>query len=91
MQKIIEDHSIKLILFDCDGVFFDNHKPISGTLEVLDKLYERGDLEIAYLTNNTTKRRETLVERFDKYGLKHQLPLEKFYATAYLAGQYIKQ
>lgn len=64
MENLINQHSIKVFLFDVDGVFFDKNEPIPGALEALDKLYDRGDIEIAYLTNNSTKKREDLISRF---------------------------
>jgi HAD superfamily hydrolase (TIGR01458 family) len=72
----------KGFLFDLDGVFYQSGKPLPGAIDALSYL-RKGNLPFRFLTNTTTKNRQTLQENLTNIGLAC---IEKEIITAGFAG-----
>lgn len=60
-------NNAQLILFDLDGTLYIGNKAISGAVEALNQLRERGYL-LRFLTNTTTKSQADLVQQLRTLG-----------------------
>lgn len=56
------------ILFDLDGVLYENDQPIAGGADTVDWFRER-DIPLRFLTNTTSKSRNALVEKLASFGI----------------------
>lgn len=80
-------NSFDTVVTDCDGVLWVSGQAIPGSPEVLNRLRELGK-KIFYVTNNSTKTRDELVEGATKLGyIAHK---EEIISTAYLTAAYLK-
>lgn len=55
-------------LFDLDGVVWVGNNPVNGAIESLAYLQSQNK-RIFYITNNSTRNREEVQQRFKKFGL----------------------
>ncbi|KAL4232540.1 hypothetical protein ACF0H5_007232 [Mactra antiquata] len=77
-------------LFDCDGVLWENdhvtHIPgISEAIHLLQDLNKR----LIYVTNNSTKSRLDLQNKFNEHGFHS--PLENVFTNSYACALYLKE
>jgi HAD superfamily hydrolase (TIGR01458 family) len=56
------------ILFDLDGVLYENDQPIAGGADTVDWFREQ-HIPFLFLTNTTSKPRDALVEKLASYGI----------------------
>jgi phosphoglycolate phosphatase len=61
-------NSVKMFIFDCDGVIWKGDKLIDGVPETLDMLRAMGK-RLVFVTNNSTKSRKQYAKKFDSLGL----------------------
>jgi len=78
----------KLFIFDLDGVIYLGDQLISGALEVINKLKDLNK-KIYYLTNNSTKTRESYVEKLKKMNIESNT--ENIITSAYATALYLKK
>ncbi|KAL4225152.1 hypothetical protein ACF0H5_015845 [Mactra antiquata] len=74
-------------LFDCDGVLWHCGHPIAGCVEAVQKLKKLGK-RIFYVTNNSSKTREQMVEKCQKMG--YPAEQDSIICTAYVSALYLK-
>ena len=55
------------LLFDCDGVVYMGNNPIDGAIAAIEKLTNLGK-NIYYITNNSSRSRRDLADKFAKLG-----------------------
>ncbi|XP_005097998.1 glycerol-3-phosphate phosphatase isoform X1 [Aplysia californica] len=85
-KDLIEN--VDTFLFDCDGVLWDGHGMIEGSLETLLKLKELGK-KVFYVTNNSSKSRQHYLDRCKQLGFPAEK--EEIVCTAYIAAAYLKK
>jgi len=56
------------ILFDLDGVLYENDQPIAGGADTIDWFRDH-DIPFRFLTNTTSKSRNALVEKLASFGI----------------------
>ena len=91
LNKEIAQNIIKNIdnyLFDCDGVIWNWPQPIQGSVEFINKLKSLGK-KCFFITNNSTKTRETYVEMMKKIGIE-KVDENDIVCTAWLLASYLK-
>ncbi|SBS88225.1 4-nitrophenylphosphatase, putative [Plasmodium ovale] len=76
----------KVFFFDCDGVLWKGNDVIQGAVEVIAKLL-REDKKVYFITNNSTKSRNTLLEKFHKLGFLF-VKKENILCTSYAIAKY---
>lgn len=76
-------------LFDCDGVLWGNDHvtPIPRIPEAIEKLH-RENKRLIYVTNNSTKSRLTLQQKFLEYGFNSNLG--HIFTNSYACALYLK-
>lgn len=75
-------------LFDCDGVIWNWPHPIPGSVECINKLKETGK-KCFFITNNSTKTRQVLVEQFKSVGIRN-VHENDIICTSWLLAGYLK-
>lgn len=78
---------LKYVLSDCDGVLWNGDRAITGAREFLATL-RKHDRRVCFVTNNSTKTREQILERCHK--LNFEASLDDVYGTAYATAAYLK-
>lgn len=76
----------KYLLVDLDGVIWRGEKPIKKNVEALIDIAEK-EVEIYYITNNSTKSRVEYVDRLKRFGISTDT--EHIVNAAYLAAHYV--
>ena len=79
--------NLKGILFDLNGVFYVDDQPVEGAVETIEKIKEK--FPCRFVTNTTTKSRETFHQKLVDMGL----PIEKseVISAPYAAVLYLRQ
>ncbi|KAH9564739.1 hypothetical protein CY35_04G040800 [Sphagnum magellanicum] len=80
-------NSVKMFIFDCDGVIWKGDKLIDGVPETLDMLRAMGK-RLVFVTNNSTKSRKQYAKKFDSLGLN--VAEEEIFASSFAAAAYLK-
>ncbi len=75
-------------LFDCDGVLWNYPKAIPGSIECINKLKSLGK-KCFFITNNSTKTRQTYFEIIQKFGIKNA-SIDDIVCTAWILAGYLK-
>ncbi|KAL2651640.1 hypothetical protein R1flu_019768 [Riccia fluitans] len=78
---------VETFLFDVDGVIWRGGKLIEGVPETLDMLRAMGK-KLFFVTNNSTKSRRMLQEKFRSLGL--DIREEEVFSSAFAAAGYLK-
>jgi HAD superfamily hydrolase (TIGR01450 family) len=92
--RLNKEHSIKLIaevenfLFDCDGVIWHWPEAIAGSVEFINKLKQLNK-RCFFITNNSTKTRETYVNMLQKLGINNVSESE-IVCTSWILARYLK-
>lgn len=79
--------NIDTFIFDLDGVIWRGDVLIDGVEETLNKLRILGK-RIFFVTNNSTKSRIGLVEKFTKLGLN--INYDEIFSSSFAASAYLK-
>ena len=74
-------------IFDCDGVLWLGNVPIPGVLKALDFLRSKNK-NIIFVTNNSTKSRESYLQKFKSLGIHAEL--DEIFGSAYCSAFYLK-
>ncbi|KAL2314953.1 4-nitrophenylphosphatase [Schizosaccharomyces pombe] len=77
-----------VFLFDCDGVLWSGSKPIPGVTDTMKLLRSLGK-QIIFVSNNSTKSRETYMNKINEHGIAAKL--EEIYPSAYSSATYVKK
>ncbi|KAG8180311.1 hypothetical protein JTE90_028860 [Oedothorax gibbosus] len=80
--------SIDYVLTDCDGVLWMGNEAIPGSVETIHALKKLGK-HIIYVTNNSTKSRESYLAKCQKLGFP-ELTKDDVVSTAFCAAAYLK-
>ncbi|KAK9874378.1 hypothetical protein WA026_002725 [Henosepilachna vigintioctopunctata] len=87
-EKVIRFlESFDTVVTDCDGVLWILGVPIPGSSDVLNKLRDLGK-KIFYVTNNSTKTRDELVEAASS--MNYVINKNEVISTSYLTACYLK-
>lgn len=78
----------KLFLFDMDGTIYIDNKLIDGTLNLLDKIKQKGSKYI-FITNNSSKSVKDYVKKLNSIGIKSNR--EEFFTSSQATAVYIKK
>ncbi|MGB9681885.1 MAG: HAD-IIA family hydrolase [bacterium] len=81
-------NGIKLIILDLDGVVIRGKSLVSGAKEAIDLLIKSG-YKVVYLTNNSTRPRDRVVELLRGYGI--DIPQSDIFTSGYLTALYISE
>lgn len=81
--------STDAFLFDIDGVIWKGNTLIEGIPETLQKL-RAANKTIIFVTNNSTKSRASIQQKFASLGLP-DVPPEEIYSSSYAAAAYLDQ
>ncbi|KAI4834785.1 4-nitrophenylphosphatase [Plasmodium brasilianum] len=76
----------KVFFFDCDGVLWRGNEVIKGAVEVIEKLLKENK-KVYFITNNSTKSRATLLDKFHKLGFTN-VKKENILCTSYAIAKY---
>jgi HAD superfamily hydrolase (TIGR01450 family) len=79
---------IDTILFDCDGVIWRGNHIIPNALATLKRL-RRLNKRFFFITNNSTKSRANMKQKFTTLGL--DVDLEEIIGSAFLLASYLKK
>lgn len=76
-------------MLDCDGVLWksDHITPVPGISKAIERL-QKLNKRVLFVTNNSIESRETLQQKFRKYGFDS--PLENIYGNGYVAAVFLK-
>lgn len=66
MARLFEEFDS--LLFDLDGVVYEGGKAIEGAVETINELSSK--VKIGYVTNNASRKPETIADQLNGYGLK---------------------
>lgn len=83
-----EINNKKLFLFDIDGTIAFDNTLIDKTLELMDKIRDKGGKYI-FITNNSTKSIEDYVDKFRRLGIK--VDSTNFLTSSYVTALYLKE
>jgi HAD superfamily hydrolase (TIGR01450 family) len=92
--RLNKEHSVKLLadvenfLFDCDGVIWHWPQAIAGSVEFINKLKQLNK-RCFFITNNSTKTRDTYVEMLNKIGINNVTESE-IVCTSWILSRYLK-
>ncbi len=75
-------------LFDLDGVFYNDTRPIPGGAEVIARLREQG-VPFRFVTNTTSKGRVSLAAKLQSFGISAE-PREIF-CPAVAAAAFLRE
>ncbi|GAW83436.1 phosphoglycolate phosphatase precursor [Plasmodium gonderi] len=78
--------NFQVFFFDCDGVLWRGNELIEGAVEAIDKLIKKNK-KVYFITNNSTKSRIALLEKFHKLGFEF-ITKEHIICTAYAIARY---
>ncbi|MCL4134857.1 UNVERIFIED_CONTAM: hypothetical protein GTU68_015389 [Idotea baltica] len=94
LPKLINESNIESflagidnVMTDCDGVLWASEEVIEGANTALNKLRKMGK-KIFYVTNNSTKTRETLVTKCTKFGFIAND--DETISTSFIVAQHLK-
>ncbi|MFX0137587.1 MAG: HAD-IIA family hydrolase [Candidatus Hodarchaeota archaeon] len=80
MRELIDDlKSIKVAIFDLDGVVYRGDKLIPNSDKIIKDLKEQA-IKVVFNSNNSTATRQTYVERLKKFGIESEV--SDFYTSA---------
>ena len=79
--------NIKGILFDINGVFHVDNRPIDGAIEIIEKILDK--FPCRFVTNTTTKSRQTFHQSLVDIGLP--IPSSSIISAPYAAVLYLRQ
>jgi len=85
-SKLLE--KVDNFLFDCDGVIWDFPHALRGSVECINKLKSLGK-KCFFVTNNSTKTRQTLLETFEKVGI-NDVSENEIIGTSWVLARYLK-
>ncbi|TMW60886.1 hypothetical protein Poli38472_000928 [Pythium oligandrum] len=80
-------NGLDAFLFDCDGVLWRGDTMIPGATQMLDLLRSLGK-RVVFVTNNSTKTRETYVKKLASHGIDARA--EDIVTSAWATAQYMK-
>ncbi|XP_060927511.1 pyridoxal phosphate phosphatase [Limanda limanda] len=75
-------------LFDCDGVIWHGEQAVPGAAEVVRGLVRR-EKHVVFVTNNSTRPRETYVHKFLRLGFTG-VQLEQIFSSGYCSAMYLR-
>jgi HAD superfamily hydrolase (TIGR01450 family) len=87
-MKNLKTNKIKFIIFDLDGVFYRDSKPILGGKEIIQKCEENG-IDYCFLTNNSSYPLSVYIEKLFRCGII--IDESKIVTTTILVEQYLKE
>jgi 4-nitrophenyl phosphatase len=79
--------SIRLVIFDLDGVLYRGEAPMPGAVATVERLRASGR-RVTYATNNSTRTRAEYVARLRGFGLP--CDLEDVVTSAYATARYLQ-
>lgn len=79
--------SIRLVIFDLDGVIYRGDEPMPNAAESIAHLRAKG-IKVSFLTNNSALTREAYVRRLARMGIPSQE--EDFMTSAYATALYLQ-
>lgn len=74
--------------FDMDGVIWCGEEPIPKAPQAI-KVLQNNKKEVYFITNNSTRDRDTYVQRLKKFGIESDK--DHVYSSGYLAALYAKK
>ncbi|KAI8390862.1 HAD-like domain-containing protein [Radiomyces spectabilis] len=74
-------------LFDCDGVLWVGKEVVPGINSAMAEIRKRGKRAF-FVTNNSTKSRDSFVEKFAGFGIDAKV--EEFFTSAFATATYLK-
>lgn len=77
---------IKHVVMDMDGVLFRGDTPLPEAVKTLHVLHAQG-VEVAYLTNNSSRHRDELVAKMVRLGMP--CTVEQMWGSAYTTARYL--
>lgn len=75
------------MIFDLDGTIYFGDTVAPFAHEVIQELREKLSYEVIFLTNNSTKKRETILKKLTNLGIK--TTVDKIYTSAFATGKYL--
>ncbi len=81
-------NDIKAVAFDIDGTLCYGSTPIDGAIELIN-FFKKKKLKVFYLTNNSSKTRQGVVDKLLSVGF--ELSVKDLYTSAYTVSVYLKQ
>jgi len=79
--------TINTVLFDLDGVLWAGEKLLPGAASFLTQL-EKSNVKTIFITNNSTKSRDSVVQKFSAFGIS--VDKKNVYTSSYAAAAYLK-
>jgi 4-nitrophenyl phosphatase len=77
------------LIFDCDGVLWNEHEVIPNSIQTLQCLESSNKLLI-FVTNNSSKSREQYMKKFDQLNFKlNTLSKDTVFSSSYAAAHYL--
>ena len=87
MKKIIW-HDIKGIILDMDGVVYRGNVAIKSAIKAI-KIWEKNNLQVCFLTNNSTKNQSEFAKKLKSMGL--EMKKESIISTSLATSTYLKE
>jgi len=85
MPELIEDlKSIRLAIFDLDGVIYRGNNLIPGVVKII-KLLKALSIRVVFNSNNSTLTRQNYVEKLQHFGINSTI--DDFFTSAYIAAE----
>ncbi len=81
-------NDIKAVALDIDGTLCYGSTPIDGAIELTD-FFKKKNLKVFYLTNNSSKTRQGVVDKLLSVGF--ELSVKELYTSAFTVSLYLKQ
>lgn len=79
---------IRLVAFDLDGVLWKGSQVLPGAREGLEEALRR-DLDLRYVSNNSTAHRESVSERLKQLGFPHGV--ERILTSGFVTGCWLRE
>ena len=77
---------LKHVAMDMDGVLYRGDQPLSGAIETLNTLRQRG-VKVAFITNNASRHRDELAAKVSSLGFP--CDIHEVWGSAYTTARYI--
>lgn len=77
----------KAVIFDLDGTIYQGNSLTRNVLKTLKELKQM-EIEIIFLTNNSSKTREEIKDKLDSLGVK--TTLDRIYTSSYATAAFLK-
>ncbi len=84
----MESDSVKLVILDIDGVVIRGKTPIPEAIEGI-KFLKENNCRVVYLTNNSTRPRQRVLELLDNMGIN--VSVSDIFTSSYLTALYLSK